>query len=76
MPVITLTRPQKLNALMKHAYEETLILCAKHRIKNKEIAEAIGVVPSAISKQFSSGHITLQTYMTVQMLVKEKEKMQ
>ena len=72
MPVITLTKPQKLTKAIQKAVRQTKIDCLDYGIKYKDIASITGVDPSAVSHQFNSGSITFSTYMAVQMLKAEK----
>lgn len=74
MPIIALTRPQKLANAMAEATRQARIDCLDYKIKNKEIAEITGVDASAVSHQFRKQNITLATYMAVQLLKEEREK--
>lgn len=73
MPVITLSKPQKLQKAIKQAVRQTKIDCMDYGIKYKDIANITGVHPSAVSHQMAKGNITFNTYMAVQMLKAERE---
>ena len=72
MAVIALSKPQKIQKAITKVSKDTKRDCLDFGIKNKEIAQSIGVDPSAISHQFRKNNITLETYIAVQVLKEEK----
>lgn len=72
MPIIALSKPQKLTKAIQRSVRQCKIDCIDYGIKYKEIAEVTGVDPSAVSHQFTSGNITFATYTAVQLLKEEK----
>lgn len=74
MPVIALTKPQKLQAAIQRATRQAKIDCMDYKIKRYEISEITGVDPSAISHQLNGDNcMTLPTYLAIQMLIDERK---
>jgi hypothetical protein len=59
------TTRQKLDFQMKHTAESCEILLLKNRISKKDVAEFVGISPSAVCHQFKERRITLEVLISV-----------
>lgn len=74
MPVITLTKSQKIGQRKKQLLRQLQIDCLDYKIKNIDIAAESGAHPSTISRQLSGKtELTFDTYLAVQVLKEERE---
>lgn len=72
MPRVALTRQQKLNSEAKRISTECACKLKEYGIKQKDVAELLEISPQALSKQLTKRSVSLETYLAVQMLIRER----
>ncbi len=73
MPVIALTKDQKLNKKVSERAKAIRHLVHDKAIRQKEMAELTGLTQQAISRQLKTGNISFELFCAIEMLAEEKQ---